>query len=128
MRPSLLKAQMEVKYSTVVPAGVWNFSCAVGEGDCSQWEKNCSVVSRLSGAHIAERGGEALLRTAPNALNAEAFARTIIPRASTSKAGHAALSKPKTISELTQRVFSLPVSRQISRRTNIAYFSFHAID
>jgi hypothetical protein len=65
-------------------------------------EKNCSTVSLFSADQTVDKGGLLPLTASPKAFAAEVFASTMEPRASTSNAGHAALSRPKTISELTK--------------------------
>jgi hypothetical protein len=65
-------------------------------------EKNCSTVWLFSADQTVDKGGLLPLSASPNAFAAEVFASTMEPRASTSNAGHAALSRPKTISELTK--------------------------
>jgi hypothetical protein len=93
---------MAVKKSPGLPPAVWNFNRTVVNCACSHRDKNCSTDSELAGDQMADMGGRAPFKASPNMLKAEAFARTTKPRASTNNAGHAAPSKPKTISELTQ--------------------------
>jgi hypothetical protein len=93
--------QIDVENSATLPPATRNFSGAMAKGFWSQRAANCSHVSPSLG-QTDDNGGDAALIGLPKTACAEALARTTIPRGSTSNAGHAALSKPKTISELTK--------------------------
>jgi hypothetical protein len=101
-RPSELKAQIAAVNFIVAPFATRNFKSMVGFADDPHRAKKSSGVPPFSGDQIADNGGVSPARAMPNVPVAAAFARNTTQPAFTSNAGHAALSKPKTISGFIQ--------------------------
>ena len=93
---------MDVVNSLAAPPAILNFKRSMTTGDSSHCVKYCSTVWKFSADQMDDNSGLLPLTTSPKAFAAVGFARTIVPRPSTSNAGHAALSRPKTISALTK--------------------------
>jgi hypothetical protein len=97
-RPSLAKVQMETVQAAIGPFGARNFKFTTGMGDCCQRVRKSTAVVPFSAGQTADNNGASPDSAPPNAVVAAELARITTPLASTSNAGHGALSKPNMIS------------------------------
>jgi hypothetical protein len=90
--------------------------------------RNCPSVPPFSGDQTAANGGDSPDNAVPNTFVAVVFARRMQPLALTSKAGHAALSKPNTTSGFTIQQQSTAAYNSFMKIQGTVTMPFHAVN